>query len=96
MNVLNSSPGLRVAICVVSLKSASLCTQMCMEGADCKRPVCFFAHSEAELREPTPFNEIAALKARLAEESQQAVDAALERIGLGAQRAFQVCVCSLR
>ncbi|KAL0047329.1 hypothetical protein WJX82_000844 [Trebouxia sp. C0006] len=29
-------------------------TQLCRRGAQCSRPICFFAHSSAELREPTP------------------------------------------
>jgi len=28
-------------------------TQLCQIGAQCSRPICFFAHSSAELREPT-------------------------------------------
>ncbi|DBA95139.1 TPA: hypothetical protein ACH3X1_015693 [Trebouxia sp. C0004] len=28
-------------------------TQLCQTGAQCSRPVCFFAHSSAELKEPT-------------------------------------------
>ena len=27
-------------------------TQLCKDGPDCGRPVCFFAHSMAELRTP--------------------------------------------
>ncbi|DBA98215.1 TPA: hypothetical protein ACH3X1_001141 [Trebouxia sp. C0004] len=28
-------------------------TQLCQTGAQCSRPICFFAHRSAELREPT-------------------------------------------
>lgn len=32
---------------------ACLCLQLCKDGANCHRPICFFAHSLSELRTPT-------------------------------------------
>jgi len=35
------------------LHPAKYRTQLCKDGAQCRRPVCFFAHSVSELRSPT-------------------------------------------
>ena len=36
------------------LHPAKYRTQLCKEGLQCRRPVCFFAHSLEDLRQPTP------------------------------------------
>jgi hypothetical protein len=38
------------------LHPAKYRTQLCKEGHQCRRPVCFFAHSLSDLRQPTPIN----------------------------------------
>ena len=35
------------------LHPAKYRTQLCKDGGQCRRPVCFFAHSVAQLRSPT-------------------------------------------
>ena len=45
--------------------------QMCTDAACCKRRVCFFAHSQEELRKPTEDSDIANLRSELLSQSQQ-------------------------
>ena len=55
---------------------------MCKAGANCKRPLCFFAHNEAELRQPTALHDIPALRVKLAEAYEDYVMEACAELGI--------------
>ncbi len=55
--------------------------QMCSEGDSCTRELCFFAHNKSQLRYPTPYEDIPALKAKMAETSIADIQAACKRLG---------------